>query len=87
MNQAKEELIHRLMPTYDEEPPLLKPEDVERLTNGALKVPSLAADRVGARRHGLEFTKIGRRIRYLKSSVADFLVRSYVGSTATGGGR
>jgi hypothetical protein len=76
-NEATQELINRLIPGFDSEPNLLAPADIERLTNGAIKPQSLAADRCGPRRHGIEFIRVGRKIRYIKASVARWLVQNY----------
>jgi hypothetical protein len=73
-----EELILRLIPSFQSLPDLLAPSDVERVTNGAIKAKSLASARCKAHAHDIEYFKIGRKIRYPKAAVAAWLLKSHV---------
>lgn len=72
------ELVRRICPTFDDEPTLLSGADVERITGGAVKANTLATDRCGARRFEIEYVRIGRKVRFLKDSVAEWLASSFV---------
>jgi hypothetical protein len=71
--------IREILPDYDSLPNLLDAPTVYVVTGHALKPQTLAADRCGARRLGIGFIRVGGRIRYPKTEIAKWLLRSAVG--------
>jgi hypothetical protein len=67
--------LSSVLPSFDELPDLLTPEQVRELTG--LSVQGLANNRANHR--DIPYTKIGRRVRYPKKLLGEYLIQNLRG--------